>query len=159
GATVIDGTGNPPLVNATVITHGGRIVAVGPGGNVKIPADAKRIDASGKYIIPGLWDMHAHYEQVEWGPIYLAAGVTTVRDVGNEFEFITAVRDALNSGHALGPRMLLAGIVDGDGPMALGINRVNSPADALTWVQRYHDAGFQQMKIYSSMTSANVKAV
>ena len=56
-----------------------------------MPADAQRIDVSGKYIIPGLWDMHAHYEQVEWGPIYLAAGVTTVRDVGNEYDFITQV--------------------------------------------------------------------
>jgi imidazolonepropionase-like amidohydrolase len=159
GATVIDGTGRPPIANATVVTSGGRIVAVGPGNQVKVPEDATRIDVSGKYIIPGLWDMHAHYEQVEWGPIYLAAGVTTVRDVGNEFEFITAVRDALNSGHALGPHMLLAGIVDGDGPLALGIQRVNSAADAQTWVQRYHDAGFQQMKIYSSVTPDNVKAI
>src|SRR5262249_32007469 len=159
GATVIDGTENPPLPNATVITHAGRIIAVGPSSTVKVPPGVTRIDVSGKYIIPGLWDMHAHYEQVEWGPIYLPAGVTTVRDVGNEFEFITAVRDALNNGHAVGPRMLLAGIVDGDGPIALGVNRVNSAADAHAWVQRYHDASFQQMKIYSSMTADNVKAV
>jgi imidazolonepropionase-like amidohydrolase len=159
GATVIDGTGRPPIRNATVITSGGRIVSVGPAAQVNIPEEAARIDVSGKYIIPGLWDMHAHYEQVEWGAIYLAAGVTTVRDVGNEFEFITAVRDALNNGHALGPRMLLAGVVDGEGPLALGVARVNSPADAQTWVQRYHDAGFQQMKIYSSVTSDNVKAI
>ena len=57
----------------------------------------ERIDLTGRYIIPGLWDMHAHYEQVEWGPIYLAAGVTTVRDVGNELEFIAAVRDAIRA--------------------------------------------------------------
>ena len=159
GATVIDGTGRPPMENATIVTSGGKIVAIGPSAQVKIPSDATRVDASGKTIIPGLWDMHAHYEQVEWGPIYLAAGVTTVRDVGNEFEFITAVRDALNSGQALGPRMLLAGIVDGDSKMALGVGRVNSAADAQAWVQRYHDAGFQQMKIYSSVTSDNVKAI
>lgn len=159
GATVIDVTGKAPIINATVVTHGGRIVAVGPADQIAVPADARRIDVSGKYIIPGLWDMHAHYEQVEWGPIYLAAGVTTVRDVGNEFEFITAVRDALNNGHALGPRMLLAGIVDGESRMALGIARVNNAADAQTWVQRYHDAGFQQMKIYSSVTADNVKAI
>ncbi len=65
-------------------------MAVGPSNKVKVPADAQRIDVKGKYLIPGLWDMHAHYEQVEWGPIYLAAGVTTVRDVGNEYDFITA---------------------------------------------------------------------
>src|SRR5215831_5898730 len=159
GATLIDGTENPPLPNATVITHAGRIVALGPSDKVKVPPGATRFDVSGKYIIPGLWDMHAHYEQVEWGPIYLAAGVTTVRDVGNEFEFISAVRDAVNTGHAIGPRMLLAGIVNGDGPIALGVTRVNSPADVHAWVQRYHDAGFQQMKVYSSMTADNVKAV
>jgi imidazolonepropionase-like amidohydrolase len=159
GATVINSTGKPSIADATVVTRDGEIVAVGPRKKIKLPADAQRVDVAGKFIIPGLWDMHAHYEQVEWGPIYLAAGVTTVRDVGNEFEFITAVRDAVNSGKALGPHMLLAGIVDGDSPNALGVARVNSPADALTWVQRYHDAGFQQIKIYSSMKSENVKAV
>ncbi len=159
GATVIDGTGKPPIPNATVVTADGKIVAVGPSDKVKVPPDAQRIDVTGKYIIPGLWDMHAHYEQVEWGPIYLAAGVTTVRDVGNEYDFITQVRDAVNSGKALGPHMLLAGIVDGDGPYAIGITRVNSPADAQTWVTRYHDSGFQQIKIYSSVKPDNVKAI
>ena len=159
GATLIDGTGKPPIPNATVVTSGGKIVAAGPSASVQIPPDAQRINVSGKYMIPGLWDMHAHYEQVEWGPIYLAAGVTTVRDVGNEYDFITQVRDAVNSGKALGPHMLLAGIVDGDSPMAIGITRVNSPADAEKWVTRYHDSGFQQIKIYSSVKSENVKAI
>ena len=114
GATVINTNGKPPISDATVVTRDGKIVAVGASKKVKVPRDAQRVDVTGKFIIPGLWDMHAHYEQVEWGPIYLAAGVTTVRDVGNEFEFITAVRDAVNSGKALGPHMLLAAIVDGD---------------------------------------------
>ena len=159
GATVISGTGDPAIPNATIVIRGARIIALGSSDKVKVPSDAQRIDVAGKFIIPGLWDMHAHYEQVEWGPIYLAAGVTTVRDVGNEFEFITAVRDAVNSGKGLGPHMLLAGVVDGDSSYALGVARVNSPADAQTWVRRYHDAGFQQMKIYSSVKSENVKAV
>jgi imidazolonepropionase-like amidohydrolase/outer membrane lipoprotein-sorting protein len=159
GATVIDGTAKPPIANATVITQGGKILAVGPATTVKIPDGATRIDVKGKYIIPGLWDMHAHYEQVEWGPIYLAAGVTTVRDVGNEFEFITAVRDKVNSGQGLGPQMLLAGIVDGASKFTVGITQVNSPEDAANWVKKYHDAGFQQMKLYSSMKPENVVAV
>jgi imidazolonepropionase-like amidohydrolase len=159
GATLIDGLGGSPIRPATVITRGGKIVAAGPGAAIAIPADAKRIDARNKFIVPGLWDMHAHYEQVEWGLIYLAAGVTTVRDVGNEFGFITAIRDANNSGEGLGPRLLLAGIVDGDGPSALGIQRVNSVADAAAWVKKYHDAGFQQLKIYSSVKPDIVKAV
>ena len=159
GATLINTTGKATIANATIVIRDGKVIAAGPGKKVKVPPDAQRIDVTGKYIIPGLWDMHAHYEQVEWGPIYLAAGVTTVRDVGNEFEFITAVRDAVNSGNGLGPHMLLAGVVDGDSSYALGVERVNSPADAQMWVQRYHDAGFQQMKIYSSVKSENVKAV
>jgi imidazolonepropionase-like amidohydrolase len=117
------------------------------------------VDAKGKFILPGLWDMHAHFEQVEWGPIYLAAGVTTVRDCGNELEFITAVRDAIAQGRGLGPRLLLAGVVDGSGPLALGVERVDTPEQARSWVDRYHDAGFQQMKIYSSVKLEELKAV
>jgi len=148
-----------PILDAAVVIDGDRIAAAGPRLQVTIPADATLINTSGKTILPGLWDMHAHFEQVEWGPIYLAAGATTVRDCGNELEFIVAVRDAIRSGRGLGPRLLLAGLVDGTSPQALGIQRVDSPADAHAWVNRYHDAGFQQMKIYSSMTVENVTAV
>lgn len=159
GGTVIDGTGAPPLTDATIVLDGNRIRAVGPSSQVAIPEGAKQIDARGKTILPGLWDMHAHFEQVEWGPVYLAAGVTTVRDCGNEFEFITAVRDAIRDGNGLGPRLLLAGLVDGSGPTSLGIQRVNSAEEAKQRVDHYHAAGFMQMKIYSSMTRDNVAAV
>lgn len=159
GATLIDGTGAAPVPDSAVVVKDGRIVAVGPRHKVKIPKHANVIDASGKFLLPGLWDMHAHFEQVEWGPIYLAAGVTTVRDCGNEFEFITAVRDAIAQGRGLGPRILAAGIVDGTGPYALGVNRVDTPEQAKSWVDKYHAAGFQQMKIYSSVKLEEVKAV
>jgi imidazolonepropionase-like amidohydrolase len=159
GATLIDGTGAAPLTDSAVVVEHGRIKAVGPQSKVKIPKDANIVDATGKFLLPGLWDMHAHFEQVEWGPIYLAAGVTTVRDCGNEFEFITAVRDAIAQNRGLGPRLLLAGIVDGTGPLALGVQRVDTPEQARQWVNRYHDAGFQQMKIYSSVKLEEVKAV
>jgi imidazolonepropionase-like amidohydrolase len=103
--------------------------------------------------------MHAHFEQVEWGPVYLAAGVTTVRDVGNEFDFIKSVRDAIQQGQGLGPRMLLAGIVDGDSPSALGIIRANTPEEARAVVNKYKAAGFQQIKLYSSVKPEIVKAI
>ncbi len=159
GATLIDGTGAPAVKDAVIVTRAGKIVAAGPAASTAVPADATRIDLGGKIVIPGLWDMHAHYEQVEWGPIYLAAGVTSVRDVGNEFDFITAVRNKINSGAGLGPHMLNAGIVDGSGPMSLGINTVDTPEQAIHWVHKYHDAGFQQMKIYSSVTPEIVKVI
>src|SRR5579864_4316673 len=159
GATLIDGTGAAPVADSAVVIQNGRIKAVGPRSKVKIPKDANVVDAKGKFLLPGLWDMHAHFQQVEWGPIYLAAGVTTVRDCGNEFEFITAVRDAVAQGRGLGPHLLAAGIVDGTGPMALGVQRVDTPEQARMWTNRYHAAGFQQMKIYSSVKLEEVKAV
>jgi imidazolonepropionase-like amidohydrolase len=159
GGTLIDGTGAAPVPNAVVVIKNGRIVAAGPRAQVKIPRRAHVVDASGKTILPGLWDMHAHFEQVEWGPIYLAAGVTTVRDCGNEFEFITAVRDAVAQGRGLGPRLLLAGIVDGSSPYTIGVERVDTPEQARDWTDRYHAAGFQQMKIYSSVKLEEVKVV
>jgi len=159
GATLIDGTGASALDDSSVLIQGGRIVSAGPRGKVKLPKEAQIVDLAGKTIVPGLWDMHAHFEQVEWGPVYLAAGVTTVRDCGNEFEFITAVRDAINSGRGVGPRLLLAGIVDGSGPLALGVARVDTPEQAREWVRRYHDAGFEQIKIYSSVKKENLEVV
>jgi imidazolonepropionase-like amidohydrolase len=159
GGTLVDGTGREPIPDSVVVIKKGRIVDAGPKSRVKIPGGAQKIDARGKTILPGLWDMHAHFEQVEWGPIYLAAGATTVRDCGNEFEFITAVRDAVANGRGLGPRLLMAGIVDGTGPLALGVARVDTPEEARMWTDKYHDAGFQQMKIYSSVKLEEVKDV
>src|SRR6202046_3217996 len=86
-------------------------------------------------------------------------GATTVRDCGNEVEFVTAVRDAIANGRGLGPRLLLAGIVDGTGPLALGVARVDTPEQARMWTDKYYDAGFQQMKIYSSVRLEELRAV
>lgn len=151
GGKLIDGTGRPPVENSVVILRGGTIVAAGPAASTPVPQGAQVIDAHGKSVLPGLWEMHAHFEQVEWGPIYLATGVTTARDVGNEREFIIAARDAIANGKGIGPRLVMAGVVDGSGPLTLGVVRVDTPEQAREQVQRYHAAGFQQIKIYSSV--------
>ena len=151
GGKLIDGTGSAPIDDSAVVIENGRIAAVGPRGTVRIPRGAKIIDARGRSVLPGLWDMHAHFNQAEWGPVYLAAGVTTVRDCGNEFEFEVAVRDSIQHGRGLGPRMLLAGFVESDNPDAIGIVKVNSPEQVRTIVARYHAAGFVQIKIYNSV--------
>jgi imidazolonepropionase-like amidohydrolase len=152
GATILDMTGRKPVPNGTVVIRDGRITAVGPSNRITVAKQATVVQAAGKTVMPGLWDMHAHFEQVEWGPIYLAAGVTTVRDVGNELEFIAAVRDAVVAGKGLGPRMLLAGVIDGPGQRGLGLARAATPDEGRRWVDRYHDAGFDQIKVYSSIT-------
>lgn len=159
GATLIDGTGRAPILDSVIVVENGRITQAGPRAKVKVPKSAHVIDARGKTILPGLWDMHAHFEQVEWGPIYLAAGVTTIRDCGNELEFITAARDAVAAGHGLSPRILAAGVVDGSSAFTIGVEKVDTPEQARMWTGRYHDAGFQQMKIYSSVKLEQLKAV
>jgi imidazolonepropionase-like amidohydrolase len=159
GATIVDGTGRPPVNRGTVVVRDGRIVDAGATGAVAVPDEAPRVDVTGKTIVPGLWDMHTHVTQIEWAPVYLAAGVTTVRDMGNEFEFITALRDAIASRRALGPRLLLAGLVDGGGPNAFGVTYAATPEEAKHVVGRYHDAGFQQIKIYSLVTPAIVRDI
>jgi imidazolonepropionase-like amidohydrolase len=160
GATLLDLSGKkPPLANSAVVVVDGRIASAGPARRATVPADATVVNAAGKFLIPGLWDMHAHFEQVEWGPIYLAAGVTTVRDVGNELEFVTSVRDAVASGKGIGPRMLLAGIVDGPGPNGMGAIRASTPGEGRMVVNRYHDAGFDQIKIYSSISLDVLRAI
>src|SRR5215475_13008450 len=158
GGTLIDGTGKPPVADSVVLVKDGRIVKAGGRSEVDVPKNAQLIDARGKTILPGLWDMHAHFEQVEWGPIYLAAGVTTVRDCGNELEFIAAARDAIAEGRGLGPRILAAGFIDGTGPQAIGVARVDTPEQAKEWVDRYHQMGFQQLKIYSSVKLPQIAA-
>jgi imidazolonepropionase-like amidohydrolase len=151
GGTMIDATGRPPVSDSVIVIEKNRIVAAGPRSQVKIPKGATVIDARGKAVLPGLWDMHAHFNQVEWGPAYLAAGVTTVRDCGNEFEFEVAVRDAINSGRGIGPRLLLAGFIESDHPDDIGIIRANTPEEARAVVGRYKNAGFDQIKIYNSV--------
>ncbi len=159
GGRLIDGSGKPAIENSVVILQNGKIAAAGPAASTTIPVGAHIVDAHGKSVLPGLWEMHSHFEQVEWGPIYLATGVTTARDVGNEREFIVAARDAIAAGKGIGPRLVMAGVVDGSGPFSLGVIRVDTPEQAREQVQKYKAAGFQQIKIYSSVKPDILKIV
>jgi len=159
GGTLIDGTGAPAIGDAAVIVRGGRIVAAGPRAKVRVPHGARIINTTGATMLPGLWDMHTHYAQAEWGPIYLAAGVTTVRDVGNQLDFLLGARQAIASGRGIGPRLLAAGIIDGDAPNAMGVARAGTPQQGVEWVRRYHAAGLEQIKIYGSVAPEVLQAI
>lgn len=159
GGTLIDGTGKPAVPDAVVVTDGDRIVAAGPRAKITIPANATTLDVTGASIVPGLWDMHAHVEQVEQGAVYLAAGVTSVRDMGNVMEFITGMRDAIATGKGLGPRILVNGLVDGEGEGALGTIRIKKRADIAPVIDRLKKAGCIEVKIYSSIDPALVPAI
>ena len=159
GARLIDGTGAPAVENSVVMVRDGRIVAAGKAGAVKVPAGTRVIHAEGRSLLPGLWEMHVHYSGVEFGPALLAAGVTTTRDCGGEFEFLTTVRRKIDKDHALGPRLLLAGLIDSGGPLAFGYVDVKTPAEAVEAVDNYADAKFEQIKVYTQLQPDVLRAI
>jgi imidazolonepropionase-like amidohydrolase len=103
GGTLIDGNGGDPVENAIVVIEGNQIVAAGPAAAITIPAGAETIDATGKYILPGLWDGQVSYSWF-FGELFLHHGVTSLVDIGLGGEMSIAARDAVNEGHARGPR-------------------------------------------------------
>lgn len=151
GADVVDGLSATTRNDMTVLVEGGRIQEIGPRSQVVVPGGARTIDVSGKTLVPGLWDMHAHSNQVQWAPAYLAGGVTTIRDLGNEREFATAFRDAVASGDAMGPEILLSGMTDGAGITGNGVIRATTPEEARDVVALYDDEGYAQIKIYTAI--------
>ena len=160
GATVITGTDAAPITNATIVIRDNRIAAVGPSASTPVPNGVPVTDAKGMTIVPGLWDMHAHAGQTDWAPVYLASGVTTIRDMGGEEAFLVAIRDAIDSGKALGPRYLLAGLVDGGpSPHAFGKVVADTPEQGVAVTRRYHDEHFQEMKLYSDVKADVGKAI
>jgi imidazolonepropionase-like amidohydrolase len=159
GATLVDGTGRAAIPDATVIIANGLIVAAGPSATTLVPLDTKSFDVRGKTIVPGLWDMHAHLHQIEWLPAYIAAGVTSVRDMGNELPFVVALKAEVDSGRVNGPHIHMAGLVDGPGPNAFGAFSATTPAEGRAIVQKYHAFGFEQMKLYDLLAPGVVAAI
>ena len=159
GARIVTGENAASIDDGVVVVRDGRIAAVGSRAAVAIPQGFRVVDVAGKTIIPGLWDMHAHASQIEWAPAYLGAGVTSIRDMGGESRFLTAFRDAQASGRGVGPRMELAGLVDGPGDGGFGTVVASTAAEGRAVVERYHAMGFRQMKLYSLLQPPVVAAI
>jgi imidazolonepropionase-like amidohydrolase len=159
GATLIDATGAAPVPDSVVIVRNGRIAAAGARAAVTLPRDIAVVDGKGKSLLPGLWEMHIHSSGVEFGPALLAAGITTARDCGGEMDYLVAQRDAILKRNAIGPRLLLAGLVDAGGLKAFGHVTAETPDEGRAVVKRYHDAGFEQIKLYTFLNPEVVKAI
>ncbi len=109
--TVIDGTGAAPRSGMSVVVEGRRIKAVTRGHSVRHPPSARVIDGSGKYLIPGLWDMHVHLRDLDATvPLFVVNGVTTVRDMGSDLAATLALRRRIETGEVVGPRIRTAGL-------------------------------------------------
>jgi imidazolonepropionase-like amidohydrolase len=143
----------------TVVVAGNRIQAVGRDGEVAVPAGFEVVDAKGKTLLPGLWDMHTHLGDDD-GIFHLAAGVTTVRDLANDTDKLLELRRQWDAGEAIGPRVLMAGFMDAPGPYA-GPTKVlvDTEEKALAAVDNYAKLGYVQVKLYSSLDPRIVPAI
>jgi imidazolonepropionase-like amidohydrolase len=159
GATLITGTNAPPLADAVVIVQDGRIAAAGARATTPIPRGMPVVDGKGQTLLAGLWEMHTHASGVEFGPAHLAAGITTARDCGGEMDFLIAARDAVAKHKQIGPRLLLAGLIDAGGARAFGHVTAETPDEGRAVVARYHSAGFEQVKLYTYLAPEVVKAI
>jgi imidazolonepropionase-like amidohydrolase len=116
--TLIDGTGRPPLLNQTIVIKDGIIKETGDSRRIRIVTSARVIEGAGKYLIPGLWDMHVHIAGVfadpRWSkevllPLLLANGVTGVRDMGGDLETLLSWKKEIETGKLLGPHIIASG--------------------------------------------------
>ena len=140
----------------TVVVSGDHFSAVGPSSSVQVPADAERIDGSGKTLLPGMFDMHAHAQALD-GILNVASGVTGVRDMGNDIDELQRLQDQWTKGTAIGPRVWKAGLIDGRGPFQAPTGLYADTAEeAKAAVNRYADLGYVQIKLYSSLKPAFV---
>jgi imidazolonepropionase-like amidohydrolase len=141
GGTIIDGTGSAPIKDGVILIEGNKIVAVGKKGQIMLPRDIREIDATGKYIIPGLMDGNVHlyldysiefmslyegrFEELieEAAQVALKSGLTTVFDTWGPLQPLMNVRDRINSGETVGSRMFVAGNIVGlSGPFGRDFN-------------------------------------
>jgi imidazolonepropionase-like amidohydrolase len=162
GATLIDvrtGTGQP---NATVLVDGDRIVSVSPQ---ELPESANVIDASGAWLLPGLIEMHAHTtgNPLKWKihHLYLAYGVTTVRDTGGNLTLLRLLREQLEQNSHVGPRIFFAGpLLDGATPVWPPMSiMVDTPIRARAAVEFLASQGVDFIKIYNWVPEASLRAI
>jgi len=155
---VIDVTGAASAAaqaDMTVVIRAGRIAELGKSKQLPPPADAQVIDASGKFLIPGLWDMHVHTWSNEVLAMYVANGITGVRDMGNPLGPILQMREAVKSGKLLGPRIVASGpIVDGPKPVWPFSIPVGSEAEGRKAVDDLKAQGVDFVKVYSLLPRA-----
>lgn len=152
-ADVFDAERGVMLPNHSIVVQGERITALGPARSVRAPRGAQVIDATGKVVMPGMWDMHMHFQltsQTSRMLMDLALGITTVRDMAADTDVGTSLRDRANAGRVVTPRVILAGFMEGPqlwaGPSDV---LVHTEAQAREWVARYDSLGYKQIKLYN----------
>jgi hypothetical protein len=156
--TLIDGTGAGPSPSTTVIVNGGRITAIGPAGSVRVSRDAIVLDGTGRFLIPGLWDMHVHVGSYHDGVKLLSHlvgyGITGVRDMASPPDDILRLRRETADSTILGPQIVAAGpILQGPLPFALPpLARTVTEAAAAQTVAELKAKGIDFIKVGDTLT-------
>jgi imidazolonepropionase-like amidohydrolase len=160
GVTVVPMDSPRVLPNQTVIVRGEHIAEIGPANKVQVPATARRIDAQGLSLMPGLADMHVHLmEGQSYLPLFLANGVTTVRNMAGG-PGITSFRDRIQKRTLLGPNIYTAGPpVDGSPPVWEGSDVVVAGEEAWRLVEAQKNAGYDFLKVYDNLQPAAYEAI
>jgi hypothetical protein len=153
GVTVVDVEAGRLVPGQTVVVEGETIRSMGPAASTPAPAGAEIVDGTGLFVIPGLIDSHIHYiDRETYGYLFIANGVTFVREMGNDTETALALRADLRSGELLGPDMIVTGaILDGDPPVWPFSEKCPTAELGRAAVRKLKERGVDQIKVYSRL--------
>lgn len=154
---VFDAVGASLIPQADILVKNGTIEKISTGTSIQSPG-ARIIDGKGMTVIPGLWDMHVHFAGDLDGILHMAAGVTHVRDMGNDSSLLIRM-NKVRKGELIGPTVEIAsGFIDGAGPLAAPTGAlINSVEEGIAAIRDYARKGYQQIKLYSSIKPEWVK--
>ena len=134
-----------------MLIRGDRIVRVTSNAELRADGGAEIVEANGRFVMPGLWDNHQHFDGVD-GMLDIANGVTSARDLANDTDVFLKRVARFDAGTEIGPRVLKAGIIDGKGPYAVPVGMfVTTAEEAMRAVDWYADHGYVQIKTYMSL--------
>lgn len=152
--SIIDGRDSTVRTDQSVVVAGSRIAAIGPANTVRVPAGARVIDGRGRFLVPGLWDMHVHTTMVGGRGVlelYIANGVTGVRDMAGDWDTLRVWRRAIFSGALVGPRIIASGpyLEGGDVPVPHILAR--TPAEGVAGVDSLVSLGVDFVKVHGQL--------
>jgi imidazolonepropionase-like amidohydrolase len=160
--SVVDATSPTPRTDQTIIVRGNRVAGVGPTATLRVPSNARVIDARGKYMIPGLWDMHVHTSVVAGRrllELFVANGVTGIRDMAGDWDTLTTWRREIKRGTLTGPRIVASGpyLEGGDVPIPHILTR--TPEEGRAAVDSLARLGVDFIKVHGQLQPATYYAI
>jgi len=166
--TIIDVTGGSLLSHRTVVVRDGKIADITESGADRGDKKAVHVNGTGKFLIPGLWDMHVHMVFGEWFPrgkaitvpLFIANGITGVRDMGSELDVLQQWRKEIEAGTMIGPRIVMAGpMLDGPKPRFPSSIAITTPDDGRRAVDELKRRGADFIKLQSLIPRDAVFAI